>query len=450
MKGIQYVEPLVMLATLIRLFFFAALSGIVVGTGVTLFLKALLFTLQQTGHISLWMQMLLLPIGGLLNGLVLYYGNQRLSNQSDSFIAAVNLHSGIMPLKPLAIKPIAALITLSSGGSSGKFGPCAHIGGTVASLFGQLLHLKPEIQKIMVVCGISAGFSSVFGTPIAGAIFGVEVLTIGRIRHDYIFPAVVASVIAVGISKLASIPYPTYTIISSSSFSEDLFMKMIILGILCGISAWIFIELLQQIKLLFNTVQRSFHLWQPFIPFLGGVLLSILILIIPTDYLGLSIPIMNHALNGDEVPYCSFLWKALFVAITLGSGFYGGTVTPQFVIGALSGNVFAHLLGISPVLGSEVGMVAVVAAASNTPIAAIFMGYELFGSVTGLYAVIACITAYIVIGHRSVYPDQLVIYKKSLWMYLHPGIELGKENIHFSYSLLKRIERMRHHHRDGH
>lgn len=166
---------------------------------------------------------------------------------------------------------------------------------------------------------------------------------------------------------------------------------------------------------------------------------------IPADYLGLSIPLMDHALKGESVPYLGFVWKALFVAVTLGSGFYGGIVTPQFVIGSIAGNVFAHLLGINPAIGAAVGMVSTVAAASNTPIAAVFMGFELFGSTAGIYVVAACLTAYIVIGHRSVYPDQLVVYPKSLFLHLNPGIALEKEEIHISYSLLRRIKNLQRH-----
>ncbi|MGY0693442.1 chloride channel protein [Virgibacillus sp. FSP13] len=154
---------------------------------------------------------------------------------------------------------------------------------------------------------------------------------------------------------------------------------------------------------------------------------------------------MDRVLSGDVIPYFGFFWKALLVAITLGSGFYGGIVTPQFVIGAVSGNVFANMLRVDAALGAAVGMVAVVAA-SNTPIAAIFMGFELFGSVIGVYVVGACITAYIIIGHRSVYPDQLVAYSKSIWMHLEPGLSLEKERtkIHISYGVLRKLSRWNH------
>ncbi|MDP4086067.1 MAG: chloride channel protein [Bacillota bacterium] len=450
LNRIKYIEPFVMLATLLRWFVLATFAGAIVGFGTSFFLKGLFFSTNKTSNIPLWVQMLILPIGGLLNGIILYYGYRNSTNKKDSVIAAVHRQSGIIPFKTFAIKPIAAIITLASGGSAGKEGPCSHIGGSLASLFGRLLHLSPELQKRIVACGVSAGFASVFGTPIAGAIYGVEVLTIGRIRHDFIFPAVIAGVTSYEVSKFCGMNYSNYPLHISSAFSENLFIKIILIGLLCGLVSWLFIELFEQTRHLFSFLQRRFHIWPPFLPFLGGLILSVMILVIPTDYLGLSLPLMDRALNGGNVALLGFLWKSLFVAITLGSGFYGGIVTPQFVIGAISGNVFAHLLGINPAIGAAVGMVSVVASASNTPIAAIFMGFELFGNAAGIYIVGACITAYIVIGHRSVYPDQLVAYKKSLWMNIDPDIELGKEKIHLSYSLLKKmkhLERYRVHHK---
>ncbi|WP_462412627.1 chloride channel protein [Neobacillus sp. Marseille-QA0830] len=438
---IYFVEPLVMIATLIRWLLLSTITGGIVGTGTSLFLLALNYSTGQTSTIPLWLQMLLLPIGGMLNGLILAYGYRNASATKDSTITAVHEQAGILPVKTMWVKPLTAIITLSFGGSAGKEGPCSHIGGSLASLFGQLFRLNAETQRRLVACGVSAGFASVFGTPIAGAIYGIEVLTIGRLRHDVIFPAIIAGVASYQVSKMWGISYKYFPIELPSQFSGVLFLKMILFGILCGLVSWLFIELFVQARTFFQYIGKQFHIHKPFLPFIGGLVLSGLILVLPVDYLGLSLPLMDRALSGAEVPALGFLWKALFVAITLGSGFYGGVVTPQFVIGALSGNVLAHLMGINPALGAAIGMASVVAAASNTPIAAIFMGLELFGGTAGVYLVGACITAYITIGHRSVYPDQLVAYPKSMWMYLTPGLSLEKEKIHVSYGLLRKMKR---------
>lgn len=439
----NYVEPIVMLATVLQWVVLATLTGTIVGTGTSLFLYGLFFFTDRSASVPMWVQMVLLPLGGLLNGLLLYYGYRlNKTGLKDSVIAAVHHQAGRMPIKTLAIKPLAAIITLACGGSAGKEGPCSHIGGTLASGLGRLLKLNPELQKRIVACGISAGFAGVFGTPIAGAIYGVEVLAIGRIRHDFLFPAIIAGVASFEISKVWGIPYQYYVIDGLPDFSEIIFLKTILIGIACGIAAWIFVDLVRFVRSLFDQLRTRLNIWPPLMPFLGGTLLAVLVLFIPTDYLGLSLPLMDHALGGQAMPYMGFFWKALLVAITLGSGFYGGIVTPQFVMGALVGSALAPALGLSPSLGAAVGLVSVVAAASNTPVAAILMGVELFGGPTGtVYVAGASIAAYLVVGHRSVYPDQLIAYSKSSWMQLPPDLPLGQEKARLSYGLLKWISK---------
>ncbi|TAL79943.1 MAG: chloride channel protein [Burkholderiaceae bacterium] len=434
-----------MLATVLRWTVLAIAVGAITGTGTSLFLHGLFYFSDQTAHISLWTQMVLLPIGGLLNGLILYYGYRNETDSAkNSVIAAIHTSSGIMSHRTILIKPITAIITLASGGSAGKEGPCSHIGGTLASWFGQIVKLGPEMQKRTVACGVSAGFASVFGTPVAGAIYGVEMLAIGRVRHDFIFPAIIAAITSFEISKFWGITYDYFPLGAAIDFSEFLLIKIIVIGILCGLVSWLFIELIAQARSAFTHVQKRFNIWMPLMPFIGGLILAALILVIPTDYLGLSLPIMDAALHGQDVAFWGFLWKSLLVAITLGSGFYGGIVTPQFVIGALSGNAFAHLLGVSPTLGAAVGMVAVVAAASNTPIAAVLMGFEFFGNTAGVYFACACVTAYIIVGHRSVYSGQLLAYSKSLWLHYVPNEALNPKKIHISYSLLRKTQYFRH------
>lgn len=432
-----------MLATVVQWLVLATLTGVIVGSGTSLFLHGLFFLTDQTTSIPLWLQMVLLPLGGFLNGLILYYGyRMNTTGLKDSVIAAVHKQSGRMPFKTLMLKPIAAIITLACGGSAGKEGPCSHIGGTLASGLGQVLGLNVELQKRLVACGVSAGFASVFGTPIAGAIYGVEVLAIGRIRHDFLFPAIVAGVTSFEVSKVWGIPYQYYVIDWLPGFSEVVFIKIIIIGILCGLVARLFVDLIAFARLSFARLQDRFAVWPPAMPLLGGLILSMLIIVIPTDYLGLSLPLMDRALGGEAMPYMGFLWKTLLVAITLGSGFYGGIVTPQFIIGAISGNVLAHMLNLSPSLGAAVGLVAVVASASNTPVAALLMGIELFGSSAGtVYIAGAGIAAYLIIGHRSVYPDQVVAYPKSSWMSFRPDRPVGEEKIHLSHGLLRWLSR---------
>lgn len=431
-------EPVVMLATVVQWLVLSMLTGALIGVGCTVFLRILFATAGRAYAAPLWLQMLLLPLGGLANGLVLHYG-YRLNRSAlrDNAIVAVNEQQGEMPFVTLWIKPLAALITLGCGGSAGKEGPCSHIGASFAAAIGRMLHLNPALRMRLVACGVSAGFASVFGTPIAGAIYGVEMLAIGRLRYDFLFPGIVAGVTAFEVSSHLGVPYPHYEIAFVGAFTELLFLKTVVIGIVCGIVAWVFVELLHHAHETFDWLKRRYSLWPPLVPASGGVLLALLILAIPTDYLGLSLPLMERALHGETMPYLGFLWKALLVSITLGSGFYGGLVTEQFVMGAVAGGAFAHLLGLEASMGAAVGLVAVAASASNAPMAAIVMGIELFGAGATLHVAGACVAAYLIVGHRSVYPEQQIAFTKSSWITASAGLPVGQERVRVSYRLLR-------------
>ncbi|WP_368643690.1 chloride channel protein [Castellaniella ginsengisoli] len=438
---IDLLEPAVMLATVLQWLVLASLTGLAVGAGTSLFLHTLFFATGHAQAMPLWAYWLLLPLAGLANGLLMGHMRRRLaaSGLKDSIFAAVHEQDGRMPWKTLWIKPVAAIITLASGGSAGKEGPCSHLGASLGAVIGQVFRLNADLRRRIVACGVSAGFASVFGTPIAGALYGVEMLIIGRIRHDFLFPALIAGVTSYQVSKALGIPYDQYAVDVLPVFSESLFLRTILVGMLCGLVARVFVDLIYAVRNACQRLQARWNVWPPLMPLAGGLTLALLVSVaIPTDYLGLSLPLMDRALAGEAMPYTGFLWKTLLVAVTLGSGFYGGIVTPQFVIGAVAGNAFAHLFGISPTLGAAVGLVSVVAAASNTPLAAILMGVELFGGAVGtLYAAGSAIAAYLIIGHRSVYPDQRLGHAKSSWMRVRTDIPVGQEKTHLSYGLLK-------------
>lgn len=445
MRRFNFVDSAVMLATVAQWLVLATVAGAIVGCGTSLFLRGLFVATGATAQVPLWMQMLLLPAGGLANGLLLHYG-YRLdgSGLKDTLFAAVDEQSGRMPLRTIFIKPLAAIITLGCGGSGGKEGPCSHIGASLGSGLAALLRLNTELRLRLVACGVSAGFASVFGTPIAGAIYGVEVLAIGRIRADFLLPAVVAGVASYRVSRFWGVPYQYYQLPFAADVPEGLFLRTALLGIACGLAALLFVELVHRTAALAAWLRQRFRLWPPLLPMLGGVVIAGLILVVPTDYLGLSLPLIDRAIDGQPMPLFGFLWKILLVAITIGSGFYAGIVTPQFVIGAVGGSAFAGLFGIDPALGAAVGLVSVVAAASNAPIAAVLMGIELFaGSVALPLLAGAAIVAYLVIGHRSIYREQRFAYAKSSWIRVQPDMPAGAEKTRLSYGLARWWHRYR-------
>jgi H+/Cl- antiporter ClcA len=438
---IDLLEPAVMLATVLQWLVLASLTGLVVGAGTSLFLHTLFFATGHAQAMPLWAYWLLLPLAGLANGLLMGHMRRRLaaSGLKDSIFAAVHEQDGRMPWKTLWIKPVAAIITLASGGSAGKEGPCSHLGASLGAVIGQVFRLNADLRRRIVACGVSAGFASVFGTPIAGALYGVEMLIIGRIRHDFLFPALIAGVTSYQVSKALGIPYDQYAVDVLPVFSESLFLRTILVGMLCGLVARVFVDLIYAVRNACQRLQARWNVWPPLMPLAGGLTLALLVSVaIPTDYLGLSLPLMDRALAGEAMPYTGFLWKTLLVAVTLGSGFYGGIVTPQFVIGAVAGNAFAHLCGISPALGAAVGLVSVVAAAYSVPTAPPNSSTPIRMAASGvLDAAGAAIAAYLIIGHRSVYPDQRLGHAKSSWMRVRTDIPVGQEKTHLSYGLLK-------------
>lgn len=438
MRRLHPAEPLVMLATIALWLVLAITTGAVVGTACSLFLR-LLFATEGRLYVAPWgLQATLLVAGGLANGLLLHYA-LRLdrSGLSDEPIVAVNEQKGRLPLTTIWVKPLAALITLGCGGSAGKEGPCSQLGAGLAAALGHGLRLNAELRKRLVACGVSAGFASVFGTPIAGAIYGVEMLAIGRIRHDFLFPGIVAGVTAYVVSRFWGVPYPAYAIAFDARFTELLFLKTVLIGVLCGLIASWFVEALHLVRRGFDALRTRWQLWPPLLPLAGGAVLALLAALLPSEYLGLSLPVMERALQGEPMPYLGFLWKTLLVAVTLGSGFYGGIVTPQFVIGAVAGGAFAPWLGLAPAQGAAVGLVAVVASASNTPIAAVLMGIELFGGGSTLYVAGACVAAYLMIGHRSVYPAQHLAYPKAAWFSAPADQPVGHEKVQLSFGVLR-------------
>lgn len=401
------------LFTLFRSFSLSSVTGLIVGISTGGFLFLLQHTLGYMSSLPKSIYFILLPIGGLLTGLIIKYGTSEAEGHgTEAVINAVHHHSGMISLKVVPIKTLATLVTLACGGSAGKEGPCAQIGAALGSYLGKILRLNSNDRIKLVICGISAGFSSVFGTPIAGAIFGIEVLAIGGLRYDVLLSSSISGIISYGVCYFIGINYHYYPMEKYIPISGILFLKVVILGILCGFISWGFIKMLNGLHLFFNNIAEKYRLWSPLRPAIGGLILSIIILLLPIDYLGLSLPLLDQALKGDNINAVSFLWKMIFVSITLASGFSGGIITPLFVIGATAGNILSQFLHIDPSLGASIGLLAVLASATNTPIASIIMGFELFNPIITIYGVIAIVIAYLIVGHQSVYPKQKLITPK--------------------------------------
>lgn len=408
-------EPFVMFVTFAVWTGAGLFVGTFAGAAVAVFLRALFWLMAVTLVLPTPVLMVLLPAGGLLSGILIKdFAPEAAGHGTDAVIRAVHLRSGQMGPLVAPVKAVATLITLGSGASAGKEGPSAQIGSAIAALIADLVHLPPEHRRRLVVCGISAGFAAVFATPLAGAVFGIEVLSLGGMLYSMILPCFASSVAAYEVSQAIGVGFSYPVLHLAPVFGPVLFFKVVGLGLGCGLASYLLILLMDKAHQLADRLKETIS-FTPFITAAGGLCLAILLPITGKAYLSLSLPLLYAALNGQAISGLAFLWKSIYVSITLSSGGSGGIITPLFVIGATAGAALAAPLGLPVSLAAALGMCAGVAAGANTPIAAILMGLEIFGSRAGLpvYLLSAVIPAFIIVGYRSVYGPQVVASPKS-------------------------------------
>src|ERR1051326_1097595 len=414
----SFTESTVLFLSIIKWVFLATIAGVIVGGSVSFFLKILNWS---TGFGSehpnfFWF----LPVSLFLSSLMVkYLAPDAEGHGTEKVIEAIHKRAGKIPVLVVPVKLVATIITLATGGSAGKEGPCAQIGAGLTSLFSDLLRFDDHDRKKMVICGSSAGFASVFGTPIAGSIFGVEVLFVGAIMYDVLLPSFIAGIIAYQVSSSFGITYFHESVSVLPVFSEAFLIKVLLSGLFFGACSIFLIEILKWGEKLSRRVQ----VWIPLKGIIGGLVLIVLTYIFSDRYLGLGLGSVESCLRGEATDWYAFLVKPIFTGLTLSFGGSGGIVTPIFFVGSTAGATFAHLLNLNTATFAAIGLVSVLAGAANTPIAASIMSVELFGPAIAPYATVACVVSFLITGHRSVYPSQILSISKSPSL----QVELGRE-----------------------
>lgn len=403
----KLLEQSVLFASLLKWFAIASITGIMVGGMTALFLNILGWSTAQMHEASYYY--LLLPISMFLSTWIIQtFCPTAEGHGTEQVIEAIHNNAGKVKPSVVPIKLIATIITLATGGSAGKEGPCAQIGAGMASLFGDLLRVNNLDRVKLVTCGISAGFSAVFGTPIAGAIFGVEVLAIGQIQYAVLFPSFVSGIMAYETSNYFGVTYFHNPVPFNQPFNELFFSEILLIGLACGLCSFLFIEFLQ----LAHYLSQKINIWKPFKGLIGGILV-LATLGISDRYLGLGLKTIEGSLQGQTTHWYDFLIKMYATAVTLSFGGSGGIVTPIFFIGSTFGSFLGLMFKLSPNLLAALGMVGLLAGCTNTPIAASIMALEIFGTSIGPYAAIVAIISFVFTGHRSVYPSQVLKLRKS-------------------------------------
>ncbi len=373
--------------------------GLSIGSATALFLSSLDFvTLFREQHA--WI-IYSLPIIGLLIGLLYYYLGKESVKGNNLLLETHQSPNKPIPFLMAPLVFITTLLTHLAGGSAGREGTAVQMGGAIADQFTKWFKLNDGQRKTIIIIGISAGFAAVFGTPLAGAIFALEIMSFRKIHLRSIIPSLAAAYIAHYTCLAWHIEHTHYTLSIVNSFDIKNIGWAGFAGILFGLTALAFTWVGKGWKRLFNIIS-----YVPARPFIGGLLLLAAIhLLGSTKFIGLGIPSIVASFTTQAGPY-DFLIKLVLTALTLNAGFKGGEVTPLFFIGASLGSALIVFVPLPLAILAAMGFVAVFAGATHCVIASIIMGFELFGLQAGWYVGIASIFAYFSSGIEGIYSAQ--------------------------------------------
>ena len=401
------------LITSIKWVIFSIVVGIVAGSCGTAFYFALSVVTDFRMKYP-WL-IYFLPIGGL--AIVGLYHLCKDDNDTGTNLVISAIHSGDkVPFKMAPLIFVSTLITHLFGGSAGREGAALQLGGSIGNSLGKLFHFDEKDQHIMIMCGMSAAFSALFGTPLAAAIFSMEVVSVGIMHYSALLPCVIASLTAHGVAAVCGITPEIFPISSIPAFAPKTALIIGVFAVLCAVVSILFCTILHNAERLYKRFFKNPYLRV----IIGGcIVIALTLLVGDQTYNGTGMSIIASCMEGKPVFPLAFLLKMLFTGATLGAGYKGGEIVPTLFIGATFGTFFATVTGCSIPLCAAVGMGAVFCGVTNSPITSLLICFELFGFEGMPYFLIAIALSYMLSGYYGLYSSQKIIYSKYKTEYIN-------------------------------
>lgn len=378
-----------------------AVVGVLAGAASALFLWLLeLVTAFRSGHELI---VYTLPLAGFGIGWLYERYGQPIKGGNNLVIDRLHDGGAEIPLRMAPMVLLGTVLTHLFGGSAGREGTAVQMGASLADWVSHRARVSPAMRLQLLAAGAAGGFGSVFGTPIAGAIFALEFVVVGRLRYVALVPALVASLVGDLTTRALGVGHQHYPAAPTVALTPPLLGKWVLFGVAAAAATVAFIELMGFLKRQgekhVKTLARRM--------FVGGVAVVLLWKVVGTsDYLGLGVPVIVRAFEDPHLPVYVFALKLVFTAVTLAAGYLGGEVTPLFFVGAALGSVLARFLGVPIELGAGVGLAAVFAASSNAPLALSVMAVELLGVGVLPHVFVVCVVAFSLSGRRTIYSAQ--------------------------------------------
>ncbi len=375
--------------------------GVIAGLSSFLFLESLKWaTNLRLDHP--WL-IFTLPAVGFAVGLAYHHVGGRAGAGNNLLLDEIHDPQAWVPRRMAPLIYASTVVGHIAGASIGREGTALQMAGGLTDHAARIAKVSGETRRLLLITALAGGFSSVFGVPVAGCVFALEVQSVGRLRYDALVPCLSASLVGYWLVRRLGWDYGAARMITGFEIDAALVAKIVVAGVCFGLAATAFTWAVHRV----DHVTSRWVPWPPLRAALGGLaVLALVALAGSRDYLGLSTDIADAALAGASVVTMAFAWKLVFTAASLGSGFRGGEVTPLFVIGAALGATLGTALHADVSLFAALGFVSVFAAAANTPLACAVMGMELFGTAVAVPVIIACVVAYSCSGEEGIYHSQ--------------------------------------------